>query len=169
MNRRAPFRSATSIRVCTPLPSTVSSESPSLRDSVELAVQMTVSTPCSAFSRLARSLRSPVTSFAPAACSARAFSDEESRTSAVTGLPAAAGLHHDRRPDAGAVGAGALELHLDPPVGPGIVVAEQRRRLVHVHDQHVDVAVVVEVAEGGPAAGVDRERPRTAAVSEVLE
>jgi hypothetical protein len=65
MKRRTPLRSATSISVCTPLPSTVSSESPSRRDIVELAVQITVSTPDSARSRLAASFRSPVTSFAP--------------------------------------------------------------------------------------------------------
>ena len=37
----------------------------------------------------------------------------------------------------------------------GDVVAQERRRLVHVPHEHVDVAVVVEVAEGAAAAGVD--------------
>ena len=35
------------------------------------------------------------------------------------------------------------------------VVAKERRRLIHVHDEDVDVAIVVEIAKGHAAAGVD--------------
>ena len=55
------------------------------------------------------------------------------------------------------------------PCPPRVVVAQQRRRLVHVHDEHVDVAVVVEVAEGGAAARVRVVSARAARGGHVLE
>ena len=63
----------------------------------------------------------------------------------------------------------AFELHLEPAVRPGVVVSEQRRRLVHVEHQDVDVAVVVDVAERGAAARVRRHRPRAAHERRLLE
>ena len=50
----------------------------------------------------------------------------------------------------------SVEQHLQPVAGARDVVAQERRRLVHVHHQDVDVAVVVEVAEGTAAARVRR-------------
>ena len=47
---------------------------------------------------------------------------------------------------------GAHQPQRDPVTAARRVVAEQRRRLVHVDDEHVDVAVVVVVAERGAAA-----------------
>src|ERR1700735_3821903 len=34
------------------------------------------------------------------------------------------------------------------------IIAQKRWRLVHVHDHDIDVAIVIEIAEGAPAAGV---------------
>ena len=35
------------------------------------------------------------------------------------------------------------------------VVAQERYRRGHVHDQHVEIAVIVEISEGSAAAGPD--------------
>ena len=49
-----------------------------------------------------------------------------------------------------------VSLTLSQWFAPVDVVAQQRRRLVVIDDQDVDVAIVVEVAEGAAAAGVQR-------------
>ena len=52
----------------------------------------------------------------------------------------------------------ADQLHLEPVPrrGPRKIVAQQRGRLIQVHDEDVDVAIVVEVAESAAAAGMRR-------------
>jgi hypothetical protein len=49
------------------------------------------------------------------------------------------------------------------------VVAQQRRPLVHVHHQDVDVAVVVEVAEGTASARVRRSHAASTFLDDPLE
>src|SRR5262245_62710323 len=51
---------------------------------------------------------------------------------------------------------GAHTLDEDRVVPVAAVVPEQRRRAIEVVDEHVDVAVVVEVAEGTPPAEILR-------------
>src|SRR5258708_38256662 len=49
------------------------------------------------------------------------------------------------RADGAAVTFSSLEANLDPVIPGGCVVAQQGRRFVPVHDENVDVAVIVEV------------------------
>ncbi len=74
------------IRSCTAIRSTVSIESPSRRDKVELAVQTTVSIPFIAISIVGRDFKSPTTSEAPSARSSLAVGVESSRMKAATFL-----------------------------------------------------------------------------------
>ena len=55
--------------------------------------------------------------------------------------------------DRGAIALGADQLDLDPVLLVAAVVAQQRRHIVHVQNERVDVAIVVVVAESGAAAG----------------
>jgi hypothetical protein len=48
----------------------------------------------------------------------------------------------------------SLKSNLDPAVAGRGVVAQQRRRLIDVHDQDIHIAVVIEVAKGKAAAAV---------------
>ena len=49
------------------------------------------------------------------------------------------------------------------------VVAQQRRQLVHVHDENIEVAVVVEIAESHAATGVRAGHAGTGLVQQFLE
>ena len=64
-----------------------------------------------------------------------------------------AGDHAHPGADSGAIALGADQLDLDPVLPVAAVVAQQRRQVVHIQNQHVDVAIVVVVAEGRAAAG----------------
>src|SRR5262249_38566804 len=80
----------------------------------------------------------------------------------------------DSGSDRGPVGSGSDKLECQPIVGAGpvvaiVFVAQQLRRLVHVHDEHVDVAVVVKVSESAAAAGMRRSDGGTAFSSYVLK
>ena len=65
--------------------------------------------------------------------------------------PAPGGDGHPRA-DRVAAAAGALEGEADPVVAVAPVVAEEARRLAQAEQQHVGIAVVVEVAHRDPAA-----------------
>ena len=75
-------------------------------------------------------------------------------TEYLLGLHLAAVVSQDARPDGAAVALHSLKTDLDPVVAGRSVVAQQRRRLVDVHDQDIHIAVVVEVAKGNAAAAV---------------
>ena len=66
-------------------------------------------------------------------------------------------MSDDASSDCAAVRLHALQLNLEPVLLAVQIVSQQRWRLVHVDDQHVDVAVIVEVAEGAAAAAVRRQ------------
>ena len=53
----------------------------------------------------------------------------------------------------------ADQLHLHPVVMVGVDVAEQHRRAVDGVDDHIDLAVVEEVAKGRSASGNDDRKP----------
>src|SRR5438477_7993536 len=53
-----------------------------------------------------------------------------------------------------AIGLGTNAFDLQPVVFRATIIAKERRRLVHINDGDVHVAVVVEVPEGGPTAAV---------------
>ena len=63
-------------------------------------------------------------------------------------------MHENASPDRTAVGLHSLEFHLDPVWFSLNVVAQQRRWFVHVDDENVDVAVIVEIAEGTSATAM---------------
>src|SRR5689334_18876712 len=54
-------------------------------------------------------------------------------------------------------------------MGPGLVVAQQRRRLIQVDNKYIDVAIVVEIPEGTAAATVRRSNPRPRGVDQLFE
>src|SRR5262249_53102083 len=68
-----------------------------------------------------------------------------------SGLSHTGDLRRDACANRIAVADCALEPHGDP-LSTGRVVAQERWTIVHVHDEHVDVAVVVVVAERRSAA-----------------
>src|SRR5205823_5083401 len=68
-----------------------------------------------------------------------------------------------------AVALDSSELNFQPVFSAGNIVAKQGRRFVHVHDQHVHVAIVVEVTEGAPAAGVSIGDARSGFLEQLLE
>src|SRR5690348_5047134 len=53
-----------------------------------------------------------------------------------------------------AVGLGSNQLDFEPVITALHVIAKERRRLVHVDDQDVEIAVVIEVPEGAATAAV---------------
>ena len=57
-------------------------------------------------------------------------------------------MHNHSSTDRASVGFHALQFYLNPMLIGVNVISQQRRLLVHIGDQHVNVAVVVEVAEG---------------------
>ncbi len=57
-------------------------------------------------------------------------------------------------PDGASVGFDALQFHFNPALLRVNIIAQQRRRLVHIHDQDVHVAVVIEVSKSAPPAAV---------------
>src|SRR5882762_8680903 len=62
------------------------------------------------------------------------------------------GDYTDARANGAAVGFCAYALDFEPVVFGARIIAQERRRLVHVDDGDVDVSVVVEIAEGGASA-----------------
>src|SRR5207237_5564874 len=54
-------------------------------------------------------------------------------------------------------------------MSPGNVVAQQGRRLVHVHHQYVHVAIIVEIAEGTAATRVRRADPAARLLNQFLK
>ena len=68
------------------------------------------------------------------------------------GFAGDAGYASDARADAAAVGLGADGPHFNPVVGEFGVATKKLREVVYRVDDNVDVAVVVEVAEGAAAA-----------------
>ena len=75
----------------------------------------------------------------------------------------------DARADGAAVRLDADEQDLQPVAAAGHVVPQQRRRLVHVDDEHVDVAIVVEIAERATPAGVRRGHAGAGLLDQLLE
>ena len=65
-----------------------------------------------------------------------------------------AGDYADARADGAAIGFCAYTLDFEPVIFGAAIVAQERRRLVHVDNGDVDVSIVVEIAEGGASAAV---------------
>src|SRR5450432_2956601 len=68
--------------------------------------------------------------------------------------------HQDACANRAAVGLGADELNLEPVVFLGTIVAQQRRRFIDIHDDHVHIPVVVEISKSATTAGVRRRHSR---------
>src|SRR5580704_19789407 len=80
-----------------------------------------------------------------------------------------AGHDANARADRGAIARCADELDLDPILLVAAVIAQQRRRIIHIQNQHVDVAVVVVIAERGTATRKLLRNSRTHLRRNVLE
>ena len=63
----------------------------------------------------------------------------------------------------------SLQLQLNEVAIALHIVAQERRGFVQVHDQHVDIAVVVKIAEGAAPAGVGGDDTRTGLVKQFFE
>src|SRR3982074_2885167 len=74
-----------------------------------------------------------------------------------------AGNHSHASANGAAIGLGTDALDLQPVVLRAAVIAEQRGRLIHVDHCDVHIAVVVEIAEGSPAAAVRLSHARSGA------
>ena len=57
--------------------------------------------------------------------------------------------------DRAAIAAHSNQQDFQPVVLPRKIISQQGRRLVHVPNENVDVAIIVEVPESAPTAGVD--------------
>src|SRR6202034_2037979 len=73
------------------------------------------------------------------------------------------------RADGSTVRLYADQLDLQPVVVPAHVVAKQRRRFVQIDNQHVDVAVIIEIAEGASAAAVRSRDAGTGGFDQLLK
>ena len=71
--------------------------------------------------------------------------------------------------NAGAIALYSDRLHLDPVILGGDIVPEKGGRLVHIDDQNIHVAIVIEVPECAAAAGVWRGNTGTRLVNQLLE
>src|SRR5579862_3144793 len=78
-------------------------------------------------------------------------------------------MQRDARADRAAVGLDANQLHLQPVIAAGKIVAQQGRRLVHVHDQDVDISVIIEIAKGAATAGVRSRYSGTRLIDQLFE
>ena len=67
-------------------------------------------------------------------------------------LPEAARHHLYLRADAVAVGFVPDQLHRDPVIRAGRSIVQQKGRRAQIHDEDVDLAVVIVIGEGGAAA-----------------
>src|ERR1035438_5029948 len=63
----------------------------------------------------------------------------------------------------------SFQAHFDPMIAGGSVIAQKRRGLIAVHDENVEVAIVVEVAEGASAAHVARCNGGTGLIAQFEE
>ena len=68
-----------------------------------------------------------------------------------------------------AIGLYALQLHLDPVRLAAQVIAQQRRRLVEINDQYVDIPVVVEVPKSASSTTVGLRNARAGLLEEFFE
>ena len=87
----------------------------------------------------------------------------------VLRLRAAAVSRDHARADGAAVRLHAHQQDLQPVAASGDVVPQQRRRFVHVDDDHVHVAIVVEIAECATPARVRRRHAGARFLDELLE
>src|ERR1700761_3237035 len=65
-----------------------------------------------------------------------------------------AGYHAYPRSDGCAIALGSQQFDLDPVLLVAAIISKQRRRVVHIENQNVDVAIVVVVSKRGAAAGI---------------
>src|SRR5258708_7722450 len=69
-----------------------------------------------------------------------------------------------------AVGLHALQFHLDPMISLAAeVIAQQRRRLVQINDQDVDIPIVVEVSKSASPTTVGRRYARARLLDEFFK
>src|SRR6266700_407130 len=74
-----------------------------------------------------------------------------------------AGNHSHECAKGAAIGLGTEALDLQPIVFRVAIIAKQRGRLIHINHGHINVSVVVKVAEGRPAAAVRLSYTRSGA------
>src|SRR5580704_15836772 len=72
-------------------------------------------------------------------------------------------------PDRAPIGLNSLEFDLTPILASTKVVPQKGRILIHVYDQHVDVAVIVKISERASAAAVCLSNTRTSGFDQFLE
>src|SRR3954453_11213520 len=73
------------------------------------------------------------------------------------------------RPDGAVVRLDSLQFDFDPMPGSRHVIAQERWRFVQVDDEHVDIAVIVEVPERAPTAAVRLRDARPRLLLQLLE
>src|SRR5689334_12273763 len=83
------------------------------------------------------------------------------------GFASVAGQHSCA--DGTAVGFYALQFYLDPFGVPAKVVAQERRRLIEINDEHIEIAVIVEIPKRAPSAAVCCCNSRARFLDEFLE
>ena len=64
-----------------------------------------------------------------------------------------AGYHSDSGPDCGTIAEGPNQLEFDPIVLIPAVIAQERRWIIHIQNQDIDVSIVVKIPVGTAAAG----------------
>ena len=74
-----------------------------------------------------------------------------------------------RAADRAAIGFGADQLYLQPRIVAGNVIAQQRRRLVQIDHQNVEIAVIIEISESAAPAVVRFQDRGSGLIRELLE
>jgi hypothetical protein len=68
-------------------------------------------------------------------------------------------VRNDSRADRASIRFHSFEFDLEPVLFALKIVSQKRRWLIHVHDQYVQVAVVIEIAKRAAAAAMSRSNP----------
>ena len=62
--------------------------------------------------------------------------------------------HHDSGSDRASVGFSSDQFYLEPVVLRGSIIAQERGGLVQIHDDNVEIAIIIEISESAAAAGM---------------
>src|SRR5581483_2881310 len=81
----------------------------------------------------------------------------------------AAVVDQNPRADSASIRLHTFELHLEPILFSTQIVPQQRRSFIQIHNQNVDVAIIVEIPESASAAAMGRRYAMSRSVDEFLE
>src|ERR1700686_684288 len=73
------------------------------------------------------------------------------------------------RPNRTAIAPRAFQAYFKPVIAGRRVIAQQGWRLIAIHNENIEVPIIIEVTQGAPAAHMRRRDPRTGLHSHLQE